>query len=49
MVKTIIVKGKTGNIIIEMGESDCPIEVMKEHGIINKKYKIQKHGVNRNN
>lgn len=42
-MKTIIIKRKTGNIIIEMGENDCPIEVMKEHGISETKYKFLKN------
>lgn len=33
-MRTIIVKLKNGHIIrIEMGENDCPIKTIKEHGI----------------
>lgn len=41
-MKTLTVKTKTGRIIIEMGDDDCPIQALKEHGIINKPYKIKK-------
>lgn len=41
-MKTLIIKTKTGRVIIEMGDDDYTIEVMKEHGIINKPYKIKK-------
>lgn len=41
-MKTLIIKTRHGKITIEMDDNDCPIQTMKDNGIINKPYKIKK-------